>query len=70
MNEVDRYLIKHGFNLDGTKRKKKEGRKDNNKNLKTESLLATKKDVLRLKLKRESIEDRKKGATRTKIESL
>ena len=61
MNEVDRYLIRNGFNLDGSKRKKKEGSKSNQKNLKTESLLASKEDVLRLKYKRERIEDRKKG---------
>jgi hypothetical protein len=61
MNEVDRYLIRNGFNLDGSKMKKKEAGKENKKNLKTESLLATKENVHRLKYKREAIEDRKGG---------
>ena len=59
MNKVDKYLLRNGFNLDGSKMKKKEGSKGNKRNLNIESLLASKEDVIRLKYKRWAIEDRK-----------
>ena len=59
MNEVDRFLIRNGFNLDGSKIKKNQASKQNKNNLKTERLLASKGDIQRLKYKKWKIEDRK-----------
>jgi hypothetical protein len=58
MNIVDRYLLRNGFNLDGSKMKKKEAKKENKKNLKTEFLLSSKNDQPRLRFKKEAMEDR------------
>ena len=61
MNEVDRYLISKGWNLDGSRIKKGQSKKQNSKNIRTEFLLASKKEMYLVKKKKEMREDRKRG---------
>ena len=70
MNKADKLLLRHGFNLDGSpqketkskveteRQKKKIKRWREKKNLRTEILIANKKELHRLKFKKWALEDR------------
>jgi hypothetical protein len=59
MNAADRLLLKHGFNLDGSKKSKKHPTSVK-RQIKTQILISSKKEYYKLRRKQEFIYDKEK----------